>query len=57
MTNDNKDQQQSNTSNEQAQNQEPQRVQNPFEPNNNKPISQEDIDNEQKLKEAMSERD
>ncbi len=57
MNQDNKDQTQSGSSNQQAQSQEPLPVRNPFEPGDDKPISQEDIDNEQKLKEAMSERD
>jgi hypothetical protein len=32
-------------------------VHNPFDPNDKRQITQEDIDNEQKYKEALSERD
>jgi hypothetical protein len=32
-------------------------VRNPFKPGDDKEITQEDIDNEQKFKEALSERD
>ena len=37
--------------------QEPLRVHNPFDPNDKREITQEDIENEQKFKEALSERD
>jgi len=36
---------------------EPLPVHNPFEPGDDRPVTQEDVDNEQKAKEAMSERD
>jgi hypothetical protein len=37
--------------------QQPLPVRNPFKPGDDKEITQEDIDNEQKFKEALSERD
>jgi len=51
----NKPQQQGND--QQQQNEEPLQVHNPFNPNDDKAITQEDLDNEQKIKEAMTERD
>jgi hypothetical protein len=43
--------------NDGSKNQEPLKVHNPFKKDDDKQITQEDIDNEQKFKEAMSERD
>ena len=51
----NKPQQQGNGG--QQQNEEPLKVHNPFNANDDKVITQNDIDNEQKIKEAMTERD
>lgn len=41
----------------QTDNQKPLTVHNPFDPNDKRQITQEDIENEQKFKEALSERD
>jgi len=57
MNNDIKNEQQIDSTNDEAKKQEPLPVHNPFKPGDDKQISQEDIDNEQKFKEALSERD
>ncbi|HEX8277658.1 MAG TPA: hypothetical protein VF540_03155 [Segetibacter sp.] len=42
---------------EESSKEQPLPVHNPFKPGDDKQITQEDIDNEQKFKEALSERD
>lgn len=48
---------QSGTPNEENKDQQPMTVHNPLNPNSDKQITQEDVENEQKFKEAMTERD
>jgi hypothetical protein len=52
-----KDQNQKSESLQKEENQKPLPVHNPFDPNDTRTITQEDIENEEKFKEAMTERD
>ncbi|GEO10958.1 hypothetical protein [Segetibacter aerophilus] len=52
-----KDQNQTKESPQKEENQKPLPVHNPFDPNDTRKITQEDIDNEERFKEAMTERD
>ncbi len=57
MNDDKKKAEQSDDTNEKSQTQEPLPEHNPFKPGEDKPLTQEDLENEKKYHEAITERD
>jgi len=57
MNDDNKNEQQHNAADEQKKKEEPLHVHNPLKEEDDRQITQEDIENEEKFREALTERD